>query len=240
MLCEVLPFLAGLSPFWIYLVLGIGAGLENIIPPVPADTVVVLGGFLAAGGAAEPAGIFLATWSANVTTALAVYLAGARYGPRFFETAPGRLLLRPHQLRRLESYYGRWGKVTIFATRFLPGFRALVPAFAGVTGQRLLPVALPLAGASAIWYGLLTWLGTTAGRNAEGILDWLGGLNRTLLLLALAFGAVVLWRWYRSRNAEDGGSGMNAAVPGEDAGAPPPGAGGLAGPDSARSSFSDE
>ena len=207
MLSEAIPFLAGLSPAWIYLVLGIGAGLENIVPPVPADTVVVIGGFLAAGGAADPVGIFLATWAANVTTALAVYLAGARYGPGFFETVPGRLLLRPHQLRRLESYYNRWGQVTIFATRFLPGFRAVVPVFAGVTGQRLLPVAFPLAVASAIWYGLLTWLGTTAGRNVEGILDWVGGLNRILLVLAFVLGVVVLYRWYRSRNAAAGGRG---------------------------------
>ncbi len=92
-------------------------------------------------------------------------------------------------------------------TRFLPGFRAVVPVFAGISGQRLLPVALPLASASAIWYGLLTWLGTTAGRNIEAILDWLGGLNRILLLLALALGAVVLYRWYRSRDAADGGAG---------------------------------
>ncbi len=207
MLSEFLPLLEGLSPGWIYLVLGIGAGLENIVPPVPADTVVVLGGFLAAGGAAEPVGIFLATWAANVTTALAVYLGGARYGPAFFESAPGRFLLRPHQLRRLEGYYDRWGRITIFVTRFLPGFRAVVPVFAGISGQRLLPVALPLASASAIWYGLLTWLGTTAGRNIEAILDWLGGLNRILLLLALALGAVVLYRWYRSRDAADGGAG---------------------------------
>ena len=207
MLSEFLPLLEGLSPGWIYLVLGIGAGLENIVPPVPADTVVVLGGFLAAGGAAEPVGIFLATWVANVTTALAVYLGGARYGPGFFESTPGRLLLRPHQLRRIEGYYDRWGRVTIFVTRFLPGFRAVVPVFAGISGQRLLPVALPLASASAIWYGLLTWLGTTAGRNNEAILDWLGGLNRILLLLAFALGAVVLYRWYRSRDAADGGAG---------------------------------
>lgn len=204
MLSEALAFLQGLSPAWIYVLLGIGAGVENIVPPVPADTFVVLGGFIAGAGAADPGAIFLATWAGNVATALAVYFAGARYGPPFFDTACGRLLLRPHQLHRLGAYYRRWGQVTIFATRFLPGFRAVVPVFAGVTGQRFLPVALPLASASAIWYGLLTWLGTRAGRNVAGIVAWLSDLNRVLLIAALALGAVVLYGWYRSRNAAEG------------------------------------
>lgn len=204
MLSEVLAFLQGLPPAWIYLLLGIGAGVENIVPPVPADTFVVLGGFIAGAGAADPGAIFLATWAGNVTTALAVYLAGARYGPPFFDTACGRLILRPHQLDRLGAYYRRWGRVTIFATRFLPGFRAAVPVFAGVTGQRFLPVALPLASASAIWYGLLIWLGTRAGRNVEGIVAWLGELNRLLLIAALVLGAAVLYGWHRSRNAVEG------------------------------------
>ena len=204
MLSEALTFLQGLSPAWIYVLLGIGAGVENIVPPVPADTFVVLGGFIAGAGAADPGAIFLATWVGNVTTALAVYFAGARYGPPFFDTACGRLLLRPHQLHRLGSYYQRWGRVTIFATRFLPGFRAVVPVFAGVTGQRFLPVALPLASASAIWYGLLTWLGTRAGRNVAGIVAWLSELNRVLLIAALALAVAVLYGWYRSRSPAEG------------------------------------
>ena len=199
---QILPFLTGLPPAWIYVLLGVGAALENIVPPIPADTFVVLGGFLAAQGAAEPFTVFLATWGANVASALAVYAVGARYGSEFFATGVGRLILKPHQIQRLGAFYERWGRLTIFLTRFLPGFRAVVPVFAGVTHQRLLPVALPLASASAIWYGFLTWVGTLAGRNLDTILGWVGGLNRALLVLALILGTVAAYWWYRSRHAE--------------------------------------
>ncbi len=217
MLNQILPFLTGLPPFSIYFLLGAGAALENIVPPVPADMFVVLGGFLAAQGMADPFAIFLVTWGANVASALIVYAAGARYGPAFFRKGLGRFLLDSYQLERLRGFYDRWGHWAIFLTRFLPGFRAAVPVFAGVTHQRFLPVAFPLAVASAIWYGFLTFVGTVAGvidsqrvgpqvvnttRNLETILGWVSGLNRTLLIIALILAAGLAYLWYRSRHVE--------------------------------------
>ena len=36
-----------LPPALIYIAIGVGAAVENIVPPVPADTFVLLGAFLA-------------------------------------------------------------------------------------------------------------------------------------------------------------------------------------------------
>ena len=47
---AVLSFFMGLPPLLIYLVLGAASALENIVPPIPADTFVLLGGFLSALG----------------------------------------------------------------------------------------------------------------------------------------------------------------------------------------------
>jgi membrane protein DedA with SNARE-associated domain len=55
-------------------------------------------------------------------------------------------------------------------SRFLPAFRALVPVFAGVTRVPLRRVLLPLALASALWYGALVYLGAMAG--ATGTSSW--------------------------------------------------------------------
>jgi len=68
-----------------------------------------------------------------------------------------------------------------------------------VTRQPFIPVALPLALASAIWYGLLTWAGTVAGRNLDAILAWIAGVNRTFLAVALGLAVLVGFWWYRSR-----------------------------------------
>jgi membrane protein DedA with SNARE-associated domain len=170
------------------------------VPAVPADTFVVLGGFLSAVGDLHARWVFLATWTCNVASALFMYRMGYRYGKSFFATGWGRHILNPHQMQRMVRFYGRWGTAAVFLTRFLPGLRAVVPVFAGVTHQRLLPVAIPLALASALWYGALVWAGTFAGRNLEPVLAALGRVNGWLLGVAVGvFLALFVW-WWRTRH----------------------------------------
>jgi membrane protein DedA with SNARE-associated domain len=199
----VLEFLLGLPPLLVYVVLGVGASLENIVPPIPADTFVLLGGFLAARGGPSPWGVFLATWGGNVASALFVYWLGLTHGPRFFEQGFGRHLLNAHQAERMRRFYARWGLPAIFCARFLPGLRAVVPGTAGLSRLGWWKVAPPLAVASGIWYGALVWLGFTAGSNLERIRAMLDRVNLGLLLVALAiFAAAGVW-WWRTRRMSD-------------------------------------
>jgi membrane protein DedA with SNARE-associated domain len=204
---TVLDFLAGQGPVLLYVLLGAGSALENFFPPVPADTFVLLGAFLAASGRADAWTVFLVTWLANTGAALLVYWTGYRFGRPFFQVGLGRYVLNPAQLRRLGEFYQRWGLPAIFFARFLPGLRAMVPVFAGVTHQRFRTVVFPVLVASGIWYGALVWAGATAGRNLPAILEVLGGANRALLGLAgLMFLVAGFW-WIKTRG---GGKGEGA------------------------------
>ena len=198
----VLTWIEGVPNPLVSLALGAGAAVENILPAVPADTFVVLGGFLAAVGDLHARWVFAVTWVGNVTSALLMVRVGRTHGSTFFEVGWGRKLLNPHQMRRMAVFYSRFGYMAIFLTRFLPGLRAVVPVFAGVTRQPLLPVAIPLALASAIWYGVLVWAGTVAGHNVDKVLALMGAVNGWLLAVAvLAGGAAFLW-WWRTRHHE--------------------------------------
>ena len=196
---QLLAFLAELPPLLVYGVLGAGAALENLVPPIPADTFVLLGGFLAARGAANPWVVWGATWACNVASALGVYGIGHRFGRTFFEEGLGRHVLNEHQMSRMREFYRRFGSAAVFFTRFLPGLRAVVPAFAGISHERFLPVAFPLALASAIWYGALVWLGTIAGRNLERIVGWVGDANLALLAIAAVLCGGIGWWWVKTR-----------------------------------------
>lgn len=194
--------LAALPPLAIYVVLGVGAATENLIPPIPADTFVLLGAFLAAAGRADLPLVFLCTWLPNVISALIVYGLARRFGEPFFRTGAGHWLLRPRQLRAVNRFYRRWGTPAIFFSRFLPAFRAVVPVFAGVSAVPLRRVALPVTVASAVWYGFLVWLGAMAGRNWSAILGYFDRTGRILLGIALVLlGAVAVW-WFRTRRRE--------------------------------------
>jgi membrane protein DedA with SNARE-associated domain len=187
----------------VYLALALGAAVENLVPAIPADTFVALGGFLAGAGNLDPWWVALTTWAANVVGALFVYWMSHRHGPPFFDRGLGRHVVRPHQMERIRGFYAQWGTPAIFFSRFLPGVRSIVPVFAGVTHMRLRSVAIPIAAASAIWYGGLVQLGLFAGRNLEFLDRILSGLNRTLAVVALIVGGLVALWWVLSRRYPD-------------------------------------
>jgi membrane protein DedA with SNARE-associated domain len=196
---ALLQLVLGLPAGLVYPVLGGLAALENLVPPVPADTIVLLGGFLAGRGAVDPWAVFLVVWICNILGALAVYALGYHYGPAFFHGRVGRRLLQPRQLASLDAFYRRYGFNVIFVSRFLPMFRALVPVFAGVSRLGVVRTAIPMAIASGLWYGLLVWLGATTGRNWEQIRDVIDRSGRWLWIPALlALAGVVVW-WWRTR-----------------------------------------
>lgn len=179
--------------------LGTGAALENIVPPVPADTFVLLGAFLSVSGRADPWAVFFVTWTANVGSAILVYLLAWRFGPGFFRSAVGRWLLLPRQLEEIDRFYDRWGPSAIFASRFLPAFRAVVPVFAGVSRVPIWRVAPAVVAASAIWYGGLVLMGTIAGRNWDAIVATFSRMSGVLGWLAFVCLILVVVWWVQSR-----------------------------------------
>jgi membrane protein DedA with SNARE-associated domain len=197
---AVLDWVADLPPALLYLVIASGAAAENIVPPVPADTFVLLGAFLAESGRASAWLVFAVTWVANVASAVAVYFVAYRFGDGFFATRVGHFLLKPRQLQQVGHFYARWGASAILLSRFLPAFRAVVPVFAGVTRTPLMRVLPPLALASAAWYGGLVYIGALAGRNRDAIMEAFGRASTLLLVLAAALFVLIAVWWWRTRH----------------------------------------
>jgi membrane protein DedA with SNARE-associated domain len=200
MLERLLATLAALPPLLIYSFIGVGAAIENFIPPIPADTFVLLGAFLSAGGRANLWAVFFVTWIMNVGSASLVYLLAHKYGRTFFtEHHLGKLLINEKQLQQIGGFYEKWGTPAIFVSRFLPAFRAMVPVFAGVTHVPFRRVFIPLAGASGLWYGALVYLGGIAGGNWDAIMAFFSRASSVLLAVAVVLLVGFGFWWVRSR-----------------------------------------
>jgi membrane protein DedA with SNARE-associated domain len=193
----LLDWLTSVPTAVLYVALAAISAVENVFPPLPADTVVAFGSFLAARGHGTAGGAFLATFAGNLSGAMAMFAAGRRYGAVRVE----RRLGSASAANRLTAFYGRYGMFALFVSRFLPGVRALVPPFAGAL--RLPPgrVALVIGSASAIWYGLITVLAFRVGSDWDALLAHLRAWSGRLAIAAavLGFAGVMAWLTIRSR-----------------------------------------
>jgi membrane protein DedA with SNARE-associated domain len=196
----LLDALASLPLVPTYLVLMALSALENVFPPVPADTAVALGAFLARRGELSVVPLAILCWAANLASAAGTYALGRRHGRGFFRDGWGRKLMSPETLAALEEAYGRWGTAGIFLSRFLPGLRAAVPPFAGVAGLSPARALVPAAAASAIWYAFLAFAGYALAQNWEAVKVLVADPSRVLGVAALVVAVLAAaWLWRRSR-----------------------------------------
>jgi membrane protein DedA with SNARE-associated domain len=196
---RLLDWFAALPPALLYVALAVTAAAENVFPPLPADTVVAFGSFIAARGQASPVAAYLSTLTGNLAGAMLMYWVGWRYGS---ERIMRRLGGAGAHEARLQALYRRYGIGAIALSRFLPGVRAVVPPFAGALRVGAVRAGLAMAVASGIWYGAITYFAFTAGANFDALKArmaegqrWLG-VGAAVIALAVA----AAW-WLRRRRA---------------------------------------
>ncbi|MES2305834.1 MAG: hypothetical protein V4558_10005 [Gemmatimonadota bacterium] len=200
MIEGLLNWLTTLPPGAVYAVIGVLAAVENIFPPFPADASVAIGAFLAHRGVTTAWGVFLVTLIPNIAGAMGMYFLAARHAPALFRSKFARRFLPENGLAFVRREYDRFGVVGLFLGRLLPGFRAIVPPFAGLIHVGPIRAGIPMLLASALWYGGIVWLASTFGAQVESLLKSLDTLNQGMAIAAVVIAlALAFWFWRRSR-----------------------------------------
>lgn len=185
---QLLDWVAALPEAALYAILFAAGTVENIFPPFPSDVVIAFGGFLLAQGArGSMLGVFLSVWVSNVGSAMAVYALGRRYGAKRVEGWIGGKHVERREAR-LQKLFDRFGMPAIFVSRFVPGVRAIVPAFAGALKLSPIWVTVMVGSASAIWYGLITVVAFRVGSDWERLRESVTQYGK----IAAIVGAVLL------------------------------------------------
>jgi len=196
---DLLNWLGTLPDPLLYGVILVAAFAENVFPPLPADTVVALGAFVAARGNGTAIGAWSATMVGNIGGAMLMYTLGRRFGmPWLAQKMPS--VFGGDIGTKFAERFKRQGMVAVVISRFLPAVRAVVPPVAGAMGIGAIRAALAMGLASGAWYAIVCWLAFRAGANADALLDRIAAQQRTVGLAAIVVIAVVaLVYWLRRR-----------------------------------------
>jgi membrane protein DedA with SNARE-associated domain len=161
----LLRFIASLLISYGYLVVFVGAALDNFGLPASGDIVLFAGGFLANEGRVSLPLVMLAGALGGWASDNAYYWIGRKGGrPLLNRIAKTRLLhflISEKNLARVEGYFESHGGKTVFVGRFGPGLRSMTPLFAGVTRMnyaRFLPYNLAAVIAWAVAYTLVGYI----------------------------------------------------------------------------------
>lgn len=190
-----------LHPSVIVLLISLVAYLENVIPPIPGDLVVVFAGVLASEGIIRIAPVYIGTTFASVVGFmsmyyLAVYLSS---GHERANERSSRLskLLNPVHLRRARMWMGRWGQWVVFGNRFLAGTRSVIALTAGFSRTPVALTSMNSLFSSLLWNAVLLLLGFMINENLETIGRYLSIYSRSIAVLLVV--AVAGFWWMRRR-----------------------------------------
>lgn len=184
---DLATFFSTLQGVWGYIFLLVCAFLENIFPPMPGDTFVVLGAFLVGRGQLHFLPAYLAATSGSVTGFMMLFFIGKKWGRKLFIGRNGKIFSEKHlvQVEKMIDQYGYW---VIGFNRFLSGFRSVVSFGAGIGRMQSVYVFLLALLSCFLWNGLIMGMGILVGENWTLILrhyQW--AVFIILLLLVLIF-----------------------------------------------------
>jgi len=186
-----------ISPAAGYFILFLSAFIENTFPPIPGDTVTVLGAYLITTGFLGFWGVYISTTSGSVAGFFTMYLIGARLGRSFTKTKFSRWIISEEQIDKVGIWFSNYGFGIIAANRFLSGTRSVISFFSGIFHLKWWKVLLYASLSAAVWNGLLIYAGYQVGVNWQLIVDIVSQYNKVVIGLTLLGAGYYFYRKYK-------------------------------------------
>lgn len=164
--------------------------------PFAEEPVLLAGGVFVANGVLDPWLMLLATFLGVIVSDVLLYGLGRGLAMRL---ATSVALIRWLPRRRLvhgEALFVRYGRLAIFAVRFVPGLRAPTFLLAGTMRMGLGRFLLMDTLAACLYVPMVCGLGYAFADHVDTLTYWLRNVKRAILTLAVVLG-ILCFYWYK-------------------------------------------
>jgi membrane-associated protein len=206
---RILQFVTGLLLAHGYVVIFIGAALDNFGLPASGDVVLFAGGWFANLGRVVLPLVMLAGFLGALASDNAVYWIGRIGGrplvSRVLKMRFLHFLINEGTLVKVERYFEAHGGKMVFVGRFGPGLRSMTPLFAGVSKMKYYKFFPYNLSAAAVWAIAYTLVGYTFGAYWSNLLAVAKSFGYGIVaLVVLVLGAYLIRRFLKRRGREEG------------------------------------
>ena len=177
-----------------YLTICLAMFLENIIPPIPSEIIMPLGGFFVYQ---EKLNFFiLVFWGlfGTILGSLPWYYLGRLVNEKklskFLDKRGKYVGITSDDLAKSKRWFDKYGVSLVFWGRLVPGIRTLISVPAGMELMPFRKFLIWTALGSLIWVAILTYAGLILGENwqiIESYLDQIKYILKPILILILVY-----------------------------------------------------
>jgi membrane-associated protein len=204
----LLEFVTGLLLAHGYIVVFLGAALDNFGLPASGDIVLFAGGYFANRGQAALPLVMLCGFAGAFVSDNSVYWIGRLGGrpliDRVLKIRLLRYLIDEKSLRKVEGYFEDHGGRTVFLGRFGPGLRSMTPLFAGVSRMKYYYFLPCNVSAGVVWAVAYTLVGYVFGQYWERLLETAKDVGLGFVALVALFIVLYVLRRRSRRNRRKG------------------------------------
>jgi len=181
---ELLEFFGNVDKVYIYFILFFCCYFENIFPPIPGDTVVVIGAYFVGIGFLKFNFTYLVMSLGSVFGFMTIYYVGIIFKERIINKRSNESKFFKRMVS-IENWFSKYGYKIILFNRFLSGARTLIALTAGISKMNSKKVFILALFSIILWNGILIYSGYLVGENWGILVEYLNKYNLSVIIILI-------------------------------------------------------
>ncbi len=169
---DILARIGTFSPLWIYITLFFFAFIENVFPPSPSDVVTVVGGSLIGTGSINFLFALAFSTLGSILGFILMFYIGSTIDKKIIHSSKIKFIPL-ESLDKVETWFRKYGYFVVVANRFMPGTRAVISFFAGISNLDPKKTVILCFISALLWNAVMLYLGFIFGDNVHAVDEYL-------------------------------------------------------------------
>jgi membrane protein DedA with SNARE-associated domain len=175
----------------VYSILFIFIFLENTLPFVPGDGILILSAYLSGRGILMPVLALCITFLGGTAGFLLAFAIGRYWGREYFERKHFRFM-PINRMVKIDRYFQRHGAWSLAICRLIPGIRLLIALTAGFSNISYLKAIITTTCGILLWNGVIFTLGNFLGDHWTAIKSYLVSYNKLVSIVIIVIAGIII------------------------------------------------
>ncbi len=175
----------------------LGMFLESTLIPVPSEAIMIPAGMAVAKQQLNFILVVFCGVFGNVLGAFCSYYIALWLGKPILLKFGRFFWIKPHTITKIEIFFSKYGEISIFIGRLLPGFRHFISIPAGIAKMNIIKFLLYTTLGSTIWTTILVIFGYYFSLHQEYLLNNI----KIIIFIAIAMlFLLIVYKYKKSKN----------------------------------------